>query len=1084
MAHSLGGTLSVTAVNGVALFDGLTIDQLGNGYSFKVTNSQFGSITTDTFNIIANPTPNEGTYYPVPTDASLRGDIEAADSNGFAINNIILSTATYVLTDRKAGQIVIQNSSRLPAKTLNVVGSGETSTTIEPGIFPWDDRIFEVLATSPTAMTAVFQGLTISGGNATGGGVLGGEAALGGGLLIDGGSVLMNRVAVAQDQAVGAAGGNGAAASKGNPAGDGGKGEIGRGGGIYLAAGTLKLIDDTFRDDFAVGGSGGDGGGNKMASSGPAGVGGVGNSAAGGGVYVAGGQLVGSQDNFSGNGAIGGKGGKGGAGGLGSKGSAGGAGGAGGPGGSATGGAIYLAQGSITLAGGLIQGNMATGGAGGLGGDGGAGSALVASSIGLSGLTSSGQAGSGSPSKSILSSILNGGFSGSGLLHGGPGGAGGLGGAGGQGIGGGVYVGGGSISIATATASGNEAVGGQGGTGGIGGHAALSLGDLGGFGGFGGSGSLSGSGSGGGGGAVPYGGSGGLGGAGGTGSGGALYLAAGTVTLNADTLSGNSAMGGVGGTGGTGGPGGFAGGLSGIGSGSRGGSSGGGSGGGSQLTSGGGSSSGFGGGSSGNGGIASGGPGGDGGVGGLGQGGALYVTGGTITAFNNTIAMNSADGGAGGTGGAGGPGGSNGLGKGAPERPERPATSDAGGLYVDGGVVNLYSSTVALNTQTGLIRVAGTVTAVSTLFAGNTSGDDSGNINATYSLFQKAPTNGTVTGSHNLIGVNPLLATAGLTNTNGGPTDTIALQSNSRAIGAGSNPENLFTDQRGYGPRTGTHGTDIGAYQHDATADTTPPTFNSNATDVTGSNASALDPYTFTVTFTDNTAVSASSIAGAVVEVIPPGGGNPIVATATATLAVGTTDPFGDAPSIVVTYQITPPGGSWTAIDNGTYTLNLIGTPVTDIAGNALASGTLGTFTVQTLFLGKDTTTQGTWEGFYGSQGYDVVGGPSSLPSYASVTPAGAVPLYLDDHLERPPSPGSARLERPHRRRLVLPHQLQRQPQAERRPGARPGALLRRLGRQGPRRDGADQHRRGRRAGHPDHLVVRRRRVPGLGGLG
>ena len=42
--------------------------------------------------------------------------------------------------------------------------------------------------------------------------------------------------------------------------------------------------------------------------------------------------------------------------------------------------AIYLAQGSLTLAGSLIKGNTATGGAGGLGGDGGAGSSLVASS--------------------------------------------------------------------------------------------------------------------------------------------------------------------------------------------------------------------------------------------------------------------------------------------------------------------------------------------------------------------------------------------------------------------------------------------------------------------------------------------------------------------------------------------------------------------------------------------------------------------------------------------------------------------------------------------------------------------------------
>jgi hypothetical protein len=110
------------------------------------------------------------------------------------------------------------------------------------------------------------------------------------------------------------------------------------------------------------------------------------------------------------------------------------------------------------------------------------------------------------------------------------------------------------------------------------------------------------------------------------------------------------------------------------------------------------------------------------------------------------------------------------------------------------------------------IESAATADATSTLFGGVFVG----NVHATHSLFQVAPT-GTLTGTNNLVGVDPLLDPNGLQN-NGGPTPTIALQVGSPARGAGSNPLGLTTDQRGFGPRTGPSGTDIGAYQSDASA--------------------------------------------------------------------------------------------------------------------------------------------------------------------------------------------------------------------------------------------------------------------------
>ena len=90
-----------------------------------------------------------------------------------------------------------------------------------------------------------------------------------------------------------------------------------------------------------------------------------------------------------------------------------------------------------------------------------------------------------------------------------------------------------------------------------------------------------------------------------------------------------------------------------------------------------------------------------------------------------------------------------------------------------------FTSTVARSTystarlpstsRTAVARAAasssprGTVTAVSTLFGSNGPVDYSGDIDATDSLFQTAPT-GTLSGSGNIVGSDPLLDASGLQN--------------------------------------------------------------------------------------------------------------------------------------------------------------------------------------------------------------------------------------------------------------------------------------------------------------------------------
>ena len=399
---ALGGALTATADHGVAVFYPLTLDQAGSGYTIQVTSSTFPSITTNTFDATPDLTPWQGTFYPVPTDASLRAAINQADSNALAFNTIILSASTYLLSDTSSGALVVENSSTLPSKTLTITGQGETSSVIGSA-FNWHDRIFEIEGSNGTSLNVTLQNLTIQGGSAQNGGALGGDGALGGGLLLDDANVTLANVLVQNNQAQGAAGSAGAAGAPGAEGAVGGHGKNASGGGIYLASGTLSLFNDIFHGNFARGGKGGQGGtgggqGTKSAkgvTGGQGGQGGNGGSAAGGAIYAAGGSVMLADDTFGSNQAVGGPGGEGGTGGSGGRGNAtaippisgkqGGAGGLGGNGGPAFGGAIYLAAGAISLTGSTLQNNSAVGGAGGQGGHGGPGTAEVSTLTGIFG---------------------------------------------------------------------------------------------------------------------------------------------------------------------------------------------------------------------------------------------------------------------------------------------------------------------------------------------------------------------------------------------------------------------------------------------------------------------------------------------------------------------------------------------------------------------------------------------------------------------------------------------------------------------------------------------------------------------------
>ena len=99
------------------------------------------------------------------------------------------------------------------------------------------------------------------------------------------------------------------------------------------------------------------------------------------------------------------------------------------------------------------------------------------------------------------------------------------------------------------------------------------------------------------------------------------------------------------------------------------------------------------------------------------------------------------------------------------------------------------------------------------------------------------------------------------------------------------------------------------------------------------------DPYQFDVTYTDSTAVRATTIDGNDVQVIGPAGFH-------AFAELVTLDTPGDGPTRRATYRITPPGGLWRPENNGAYTIELTGFQVGDTTGQWAAPAVLGQFTV------------------------------------------------------------------------------------------------------------------------------------------
>ena len=793
---------------------------------------------------------------------------------------------------------------------------------------------------------AVFGSGSSAVGGAGGTGGQGGDAA-GGGLYVTGASVNVtgnsnvggNR-ALAGDGATGGDGGTAAlifgtviAAHGGDGANAGAGGDAG-GGGAFVTGGSLTLTGSNVRvtDNQTLSGSGGVGGwgGDALGfastdmTAGAGGAGGNAGASAGGGVFASSSTVTIQQGaSVSNNAAVAAAGGNGGDGGLASNTTttvvsdtmSAGDGGVGGVGGAASGGGLYVSGNSLTIDSANVSNNKIASGPGGQGGWGGDAWGLVGDRLHAgnggdggdggdalgAGVHTTGAAvtiGNGSVLADNMANAADGGQGGLGGSVSGlctdssaTGGQGGTGGAGGSARGGGAFVDGGSLAVTASTFSSNGVRGGAGARGGDGNDAVGSVWH------------------------VMSAGDGGTGGAGGDGQGGGLYVNAPTADLETSSLTGNRAIAGNGGNGGAGGD--------------------------------------AWGGDFGNATSFFGGDGGDGGNGGNSQGAGLYVAGGVASLVNSTISDNVGT--AGGAAGSGGTAGTASVGtvtgistsSGTSGADGAPGQSQGGGVFHSAGSLTITNSTLATNVAQdeggGLYNNATIPTLSSTIIANNSSGTttqqdlaDAGSITTASDNLVQAPDGHSLTDgtNGNIVGSDPLL---GPLQDNGGTTWTHALQSGSPAIDQGAD-NSLVTDQRGAGfARTIGLATDIGAFEVDSVI---PTATLSAAANVNA--ASTPDSYLLTIQFADNVAIDVASLGNSNVRVTGPNSFDQL-----ATLQSVDVDSDGTPRS--ATYQITPPGGAWSAGDDGSYTVAIEAGQVLDTTGNAVAAGAVGTFEVDVI---------------------------------------------------------------------------------------------------------------------------------------
>ena len=166
---TLSGTTSVAAVNGVATFSGLSINNAGVGYTLVASATSLTGATSSTFNITAAAPPTQLAFVQQPTNTNAGASITPAITVEIRdASNALVSTATNTVTlnistNPSGGTLsgttsvaAINGVATFSGLSINNAGNGYVLTASSPGLTNADSSAFNILQV-PTQLVFVQQ---------------------------------------------------------------------------------------------------------------------------------------------------------------------------------------------------------------------------------------------------------------------------------------------------------------------------------------------------------------------------------------------------------------------------------------------------------------------------------------------------------------------------------------------------------------------------------------------------------------------------------------------------------------------------------------------------------------------------------------------------------------------------------------------------------------------------------------------------------------------------------------------------------------------------------------------------------------